>query len=141
MSKLPFNILGIEHVAIAVNELGKPSKIFGDLLGIKQTITEDIPDQKVITDIYDTGRGKVELLVSTCSDSPITKFLEKRGPGLHHIAFKVDKLQSALDYLKGQGIQLIDETPRIGAEGLQIAFLHPNSTSGMLVELCEVQNI
>ena len=81
------------------------------------------------------------MLVSTRSDSPITKFLEKQGPGLHHIAFKVDKLQSALDYLKGQGIQLIDETPRIGAEGLQIAFLHPKSTSGILVELCEVQYI
>ena len=94
-------------------------------------------DQKVITDIYHSGSGKLEFLKATSPESSIAKFLEKRKEGIHHIALKVDKLQPALDYLKDKGIHLIDEQPRLGAEGFSIAFLHPKSTSGVLVELCE----
>ena len=132
-----FKILGIEHVAIAVNDLEHPADLFGNLLGINHTSTEEIHDQKVITDIFDTGSGKVELLKATSDDSPITKFLEKRGPGVHHVAFRVDNLALALEELSEAGVTLVDTEPRIGAEGMLIAFLHPKSTSGVLVELCQ----
>ena len=132
-----FKILGIEHVAIAVSSLKEPSKVFGDILGIDNTSTEEVVDQKVVTDIFDTGRGKVELLEATSEDSPISNFLEKRGNGLHHIAFLVDDLEIALKDLAESGIDLIDKSPRIGAEGMLIAFLHPKSTGGVLVELCQ----
>tara|TARA_B000000532_G_C18657629_1_gene315344 strand:- start:215 stop:625 length:411 start_codon:yes stop_codon:yes gene_type:complete len=132
-----FKILGIEHVAIAVSSLKEPSKVFGDILGIDNTSTEEVVDQKVVTDIFDTGRGKVELLEATSDDSPISNFLEKRGNGVHHIAFLVDDLEIALKDLAESGIDLIDRSPRIGAEGMLIAFLHPKSTGGVLVELCQ----
>ena len=132
-----FKILGIEHVAIAVSSLKEPSKVFGDILGIDNTSTEQVVDQKVVTDIFDTGRGKVELLEATSEDSPISNFLEKRGNGVHHIAFLVDDLEIALKDLAESGIDLIDKSPRIGAEGMLIAFLHPKSTGGVLVELCQ----
>ncbi len=132
-----FKILGIEHVAIAVDDAKKPANVFGKLLGIENTATEEVADQKVITDIFDTGAGKVELLEATSDDSPISKFLEKRGMGVHHIAFLVDNLNLALDELSDAGVQLIDRAPRVGAEGMLIAFLHPSSTSGVLVELCQ----
>tara|TARA_B100001115_G_scaffold181482_1_gene175764 strand:- start:2145 stop:2555 length:411 start_codon:yes stop_codon:yes gene_type:complete len=132
-----FKILGIEHVAIAVSSLKEPSKVFGDILGIDNTSTEEIVDQKVVTDIFDTGRGKVELLEATSEHSPISNFIEKRGNGLHHIAFIVDDLEIALKDLAESGIDLIDNSPRIGAEGMLIAFLHPKSTCGVLVELCQ----
>ena len=132
-----FKILGIEHVAIAVSSLKEPSRVFGDILGIDNTSTEEVIDQKVVTDIFDTGRGKVELLEATSDDSPISNFLEKRGNGVHHIAFLVDDLEIALKDLAESGIDLIDKSPRIGAEGMLIAFLHPKSTGGVLVELCQ----
>ena len=132
-----FKILGIEHVAIAVDDAKKPANVFGKLLGIENTATEEVADQKVITDIFDTGAGKVELLEATSDDSPISKFLEKRGRGVHHIAFLVDNLKLALSELSEAGVELIDKAPRVGAEGMLIAFLHPNSTSGVLVELCQ----
>ena len=132
-----FKILGIEHVGIAVDDAKKPANVFGKLLGIKNTATEEVADQKVITDIFDTGAGKIELLKATSDDSPISKFLEKRGRGVHHIAFLVDNLKLALSELSESGVELIDKSPRIGAEGMLIAFLHPNSTSGVLVELCQ----
>ena len=137
MSKPPFKVLGIEHVALAVKNVDTPSNFFGSLLGIEHTSSEEITDQKVNTHIFDTTEGKIELLDAVSDDSPISKFLVNRGEGIHHIAFKVDKLQPALDYLKNNGIKLIDETPKIGAEGLLIAFLHPKSTHGVLVELCQ----
>ena len=132
-----FKILGIEHVAIAVSSLKEPSKVFGDILGIDNTSTEEVVDQKVVTDIFDTGRGKDELLEATSDESPISNFLEKRGNGVHHIAFLVDNLEIALKDLAESGIDLIDKSPRIGAEGMLIAFLHPKSTGGVLVELCQ----
>ena len=104
-----FKILGIEHVAIAVSSLQEPSKVFGDILGIDNTSTEEVIDQKVVTDIFDTGRGKVEFLEATSEDSPISNFLEKRGNGVHHIAFLVDDLEIALKDLAESGIDLIDK--------------------------------
>ena len=137
MPELPFKILGIEHVGIAVNDLNGISDVFGDLLGLKLSSREKIDDQQVITDIYETGSGKLEFLKATDTNSPIAKFIKKKGTGMHHIALKVDNLQVALEYLNGQGIQLIDTSPHIGAEGFKIAFLHPKSTGGVLIELCE----
>ena len=137
MPKLPFNILGIEHVGIAVQDLNSISEIFGELLGLDLHRREKVDNQQVITDIYHAGKDKLEFLKATSPDSPIAKFLGKRPEGMHHIALIVDNIQSALNYLNENDVQLIDKSPRIGAEGLQIAFIHPKSTSGVLVELCE----
>ena len=137
MSQRPFKILAIEHVGVAVDDLNGISDVFGQLLGLELQSREMVDDQQVITDIYNTGSGKLEFLKATSKDSPIARFIDKRGSGMHHIALVVDHLQPALDYLQEKGIQLIDEKPRIGAEGLSIAFIHPKSTGGILVELCE----
>ena len=139
MPKLPFKILGIEHVGIAVKDLNGISEIFGELLGLDLHRREKVDDQQVITDIYHAGKDKLEFLKATSPDSPISKFLGKRPEGMHHIALIVDNIQSALDYLNENDVQLIDSSPRIGAEGLQVAFIHPKSTGGVLVELCEKQ--
>ncbi len=130
-------ILGIEHVAIAVEDLAAAGRVFGKLLSIDDYTRETIADQQVITDIFNTGGGKIELLKATSGESPIAKFMEKRGPGIHHIAFLVDDLSAWLKYLKSEDVQLIDQVPRIGAEGNLIAFIHPRSTGGVLVELCQ----
>ena len=140
MSQKPFKILSIEHVGIAVDDLNGISDIFGDLLGLELCSREKIDDQQVITDIYKTGSGKLEFLKATDENSPISRFIDKNGTGMHHIALKVDNLTAALDYLNNQGIQLIDKKPLIGAEGLKIAFLHPKSTGGVLIELCEKED-
>ena len=137
MPKLPFKILGIEHVGIAVKDLNSISEIFGELLGLDLHRREKVDDQQVITDIYHAGKDKLEFLKATSPDSPLAKFLGKRPEGMHHIALIVDDIQSALNYLNENDVQLIDSSPRIGAEGLQIAFIHPKSTGGVLVELCE----
>ena len=139
MPKLPFKILGIEHVGIAVKDLNSISEIFGELLGLDLHRREKVDDQQVITDIYHAGKDKLEFLKATSPDSPIAKFLGKRPEGMHHIALIVDNIQSVLNYLNQNDVQLIDKSPRIGAEGLQIAFIHPKSTGGVLVELCEKQ--
>ena len=139
MPKLPFKILGIEHVGIAVEDLNSISEIFGELLGLDLHRREKVDDQQVITDIYHAGKDKLEFLKATSLDSPIAKFLGKRPEGMHHIALIVDNIQLALNYLNQNDVQLIDKSPRIGAEGLQIAFIHPKSTGGVLVELCEKQ--
>jgi len=137
MPKLPFKILGIEHVGIAVKDLNSISEIFGELLGLDLHRREKVDDQQVITDIYHAGKDKLEFLKATSPDSPIAKFLGKRPEGMHHIALIVDNIQLALNYLNENDVQLIDKSPRIGAEGLQVAFIHPKSTGGVLVELCE----
>ena len=137
MPKLPFKILGIEHVGIAVKDLNSISEIFGELLGLDLHRREKVDDQQVITDIYHAGKDKLEFLKATSLDSPIAKFLVKRPEGMHHIALIVDNIQLALNYLNENDVQLIDKSPRIGAEGFKIAFIHPKSTGGVLVELCE----
>ena len=130
-------ILGIEHVGVAVEGLEDPARVFHELLGISRGTTEEVPDRQVITESFDTGVGKVELLKAVSGSSPITRFLQKKGPGLHHIAFLVDDIQAWLDYLKEQGVGLVDEQPREGAGGCLTAFIHPRSTAGILLELCQ----
>ena len=137
MPELPFKILGIEHVGIAVDDLNDISDVFGNLLGLELRSREKIDDQQVITDMYETGSGKLEFLKAADENSPISRFIDKKGGGIHHIALIVDNIQLALNYLNQNDVQLIDKSPRIGAEGLEIAFIHPNSTRGVLVELCE----
>ena len=130
-------IIGIEHVGIAVKDL-KDSEKFWDQIFDPISKTRDIVDsQEVITDIYDTGQGKIELLFSNNKDSIISKFLKNRGPGVHHICLKVEDIVSAIDELKGKGIQLIGDNYSIGAEGHKIIFIHPKNTGGVLVELAE----
>jgi len=130
----------IEHLGIAVANLEESIKYYEEVLGFKCYSIEEVKDQKVKTAFFKIGQTKIELLESTSPDGPIGKFIEKRGQGIHHIAFAVDGLQDTLNEVKDKGVRLIDETPRPGAEGLSIAFLHPKSTHGVLTELCEDPN-
>ena len=119
------NASHIEHLGIAVANLEESIKYYEEVLGLKCYSIEEVKDQKVKTAFFKVGQTKIELLESTSPDGPIGKFIEKKGQGIHHIAFAVDGLQSALDEARDKGVRLIDETPRPGAEGLNIAFLHP----------------
>lgn len=130
----------IEHIGIAVKNLEEAKKYYEEVLGLKCYSVEEVADQKVKTAFFKIGQTKLELLESTAPDGPIGKFIEKKGEGIHHIAFSVKNLQGQLDNASTQGIQLIDKQPRKGAEGLDIAFLHPKSTFGVLTELCENKN-
>lgn len=131
------NATHIEHLGIAVSNLEESIRYYEDVLGFKCYSIEEVKDQKVKTAFFKVGQTKIELLESTSPDGPIGKFIEKKGEGIHHIAFAVEGLQESLDEAKEKGIRLIDEKPRAGAEGLNIAFLHPKSTHGVLTELCE----
>jgi methylmalonyl-CoA/ethylmalonyl-CoA epimerase len=131
----------IEHIGIAVRNLAEAVKWYENLFGLSCYDVEEIPDQKVRTAFFQIGQTKIELLESTDPQSSIGKFIEKRGAGVHHIAFAVENLPDALREAEAKGIQLIDKHPRQGAEGLNIAFLHPKSTGGVLFELCESREI
>lgn len=126
----------IEHLGIAVNNLEESIKFYEEKLGLKCYAIEEVPDQKVKTAFFKVGDTKIELLESTSQEGPIGKFIEKKGEGIHHIAFHVDNLQESLNELQQKEVKLIDTNPRKGAEGLNIAFLHPKSTGGVLTELC-----
>jgi len=130
----------IEHLGIAVNSLEEAIPFFEKVLQLECYAVEEVADQKVKTAFFKVGQTKIELLESTDPEGTIAKFIEKRGEGVHHIAFAVDGLQQALDFVSEQGVRLIDKAPRKGAEGLSIAFLHPKSTCGVLMELCENPN-
>jgi methylmalonyl-CoA/ethylmalonyl-CoA epimerase len=127
----------IEHIGIAVNNLETAISFYENVLGLKCYNIEDVVEQKVRTAFFMIGQTKIELLESTDNEGPIGKFIEKRGEGIHHIAFAVEKIEEQLVHASQMGVKLIDSTPRKGAEGLDIAFLHPKSTSGVLIELCE----
>ena len=127
----------IEHIGIAVNSLANAIPFYEKILGLKCYNIEEVVDQKVKTAFFMIGQTKIELLESTDPEGPIGKFLEKRGEGIHHIAFAVNNIEEHLKHAEEQGIRLIDSKPRRGAEGLEIAFLHPKSTSGVLMEYCE----
>lgn len=127
----------IEHLGIAVKSLEAAIPYWEQLLGTKCYNIEEVPEQKVRTAFFKIGQTKIELLEATAEDSPVGKFLEKKGEGVHHVAFATKGLQANLDECAANGIQLIDKTPRKGAECLNIAFLHPKSTFGVLTELCE----
>ncbi|NQS72195.1 MAG: methylmalonyl-CoA epimerase [Desulfobulbaceae bacterium] len=132
-------ILQIDHLGIAVNTLEEGKKFWGDVLGLKLEGTETVEEQKVTTAFFPVGESEVELLVSTQPDGPIAKFIERNGGrgGFQHVAFRVENIEEALAELKAKGVQLIDETPRLGAAGCKIAFLHPKATGGVLVEISE----
>ena len=132
------NISRIEHLGIAVKSLEEAIPYYENVLGLKCYAIEEVADQKVKTAFFMVGETKIELLEPTSEDSTIAKFIEKRGEGIHHLAFKIeDGVANALAEVEGKGIRLIDKAPRKGAEGLDIAFLHPKSTLGVLTELCE----
>jgi len=130
-------ILKIDHLGIAVNSIDEGRNFWTGVLGLKFEGDETVEQQKVKTAFFPVGESEVELLESTSPEGPVAKFIEKKGEGIQHVAFRVDNIEEALSELKQKGVRLIDETPRIGAGGAKIAFLHPKSTSGVLVELCE----
>ena len=127
----------IEHIGIAVKSLEESIPFYENILGLKCYAIEDVADQKVRTAFFMVGQTKIELLESTDREGPIGKFIEKKGEGLHHIAFSVNNINGNLKEVEKKGIHLIDKTSRKGAEGLDIGFLHPKSTYGVLIELCE----
>ncbi len=130
-------ILGIEHIGIAVDSIDNKAPFWEKILGIEHLKKEKIDSQSVITDIYDTGKGKIELLESTSCNSPINKFLKKKGNGIHHICLQVDDIDNAIIHLKQNKIKIIGDKATLGAEGYRIIFIHPKETGGVLVELAE----
>jgi len=130
------NITHIEHIGIAVNSLEEAIPYYEKTLGMKCYAVEEVADQKVKTAFFMVGQTKIELLESTHPEGPIGKFLEKKGQGVHHLAFAVDDVNKSLSELDEKGVRLIDKTSRKGAEGLDIGFLHPKSTMGVLTEIC-----
>ena len=127
----------INHLGIATKDIAEALKFWQDSLGLEQTHTEVVAEQKVRVAMLPIGETRVELLEPTAADSPIAKFLEKRGGGLHHIAVEVEDITASLAQLKANGARLIDETPRVGAENCLIAFVHPASSGGVLLELMQ----
>ena len=130
----------INHLGIATKEIDEALKFWQDALGLEKTHTEIVEEQRVRVAMLPIGETRIELLEPTADDSPIAKFLEKRGPGLHHIAVEVEDIIQALEQLKQNGARLIDETPRVGADNCLIAFVHPASAGGVLLELVQHQH-
>lgn len=127
----------IDHLGIAVRSLEAAMPLYADALTLPLHETEEVPEQKVRAAIFTVGESRLELLEPTSPESPVAKFIEKRGEGLHHVALGVPDVAAALAHLKAMGCQLIDEKPRVGAGGALIAFVHPKSTHGVLLELCQ----
>ncbi len=127
----------INHLGIAVRSIESALPYYRDLLGMLQEGVEEVPEQKVRVAFLRVGESKIELLEPTSPESPVARFLEKNGEGLHHVAYEVENLPETLAELKAQDVRLIDETPRPGAHGARIAFLHPRATGGVLTELCQ----
>lgn len=127
----------IEHLGIAVKDLDASEKLFEALLNTKSYKREEVTSEHVITSFFKTGESKIELLQATDSSSAIAKFVENKGEGIHHIAFDVEDIYQELERLKKEGFRLIHETPKEGADNKLIAFLHPKSTNGVLIELCQ----
>jgi len=127
----------IEHVGIAVKSLDKSNKIFAALLGKSHYKTEEVKSENVRTSFFKSGQNKIELLESTEPEGPIAKFIEKKGEGIHHIAFAVDDIVSEISRLKEEGFIILNEIPKKGADNKLVAFLHPKSTNGVLIELCQ----
>jgi len=130
------NISHIEHIGIAVKNIEESRKYYEEVLGLTCYAVEEVKDQKVKTAFFQVGSTKIELLESTSPEGPIGKFIEKKGEGMHHIAFAVPDATDSLKELSEKGVQLVDKVSRAGAEGLNIGFLHPRSTHGVLTELC-----
>jgi len=126
----------IEHIGIAVNNLEESIEYYENVLGLTCYAVEEVADQKVKTAFFMVGQTKIELLQATAEDSPVAKFIDKKGTGIHHLAFAMDNVAEALNDAEEKGVRLIDKAPRKGAEGLKIGFLHPKSTGGVLTEFC-----
>ncbi|MGB7070116.1 MAG: methylmalonyl-CoA epimerase [Pyrinomonadaceae bacterium] len=128
----------INHLGIATKDIDESLKFWGDALGLENVHTEVVEDQKVRVAMLPIGETRIELLEATSDDSPISKFVEKRGGGIHHVAVEVEDIVESLTQLKAKGVRLIDENPRIGAEGCLVAFVHPEAAGGVLLELVQV---
>lgn len=137
LSSLGIDIVGVHHIGIAVRSLKEQASIYAGTLGLTSEDEDEVAEQGVRVAFYEAGGTHIELLEPTRDDSPIARFIEARGEGMHHIALTVADLPAALAQLKAAGVRLIDETPRRGARGLPIAFLHPKATGGVLIELCQ----
>jgi len=127
----------IDHIGIATRGIDETARFWREALALEITETEEVAEQKVRVAMLAIGESRIELLEATSDDSPISKFLENRGPGIHHIAVRVDDIRGALARLKQSGARLIDEEPRVGARGCLVAFVHPSSTGGVLLELVQ----
>ncbi len=130
----------INHLGIATNGIDEALEFWAEALGLENVHTEVVEDQKVRVAMLPLGESRIELLEPIADDSPISKFLQKRGGGIHHIAVEVDDIEASLERLKSQGMRLIDESPRVGAEGCLVAFVHPGSTGGVLLELVQTND-
>lgn len=130
----------LSHIGIAVKNLMHSTDIFQKLFSTKDIYLESVPDQKVNIAMFDAGGTHIELLEGTTEESPISKFIEKKGEGIHHLSFEVEDIEKELSRMKSEGFQLIDEKPRVGAGGNSIAFVHPKSTNGVLIELTQVKS-
>jgi methylmalonyl-CoA/ethylmalonyl-CoA epimerase len=128
----------INHIAIVVDDIDRALSFWRDALGLKLDHIEDIPEQESMVAFLPTGESEVELVQPTSEDSGVARYLQKRGPGMHHICFEVEDIQASLEQLKGKGVRLINETPMTGAGGKKMAFIHPESAYGVLVELYEL---
>lgn len=127
----------IDHLGIAVKDIGEALKVYTEGLGLHFEKVEEVPEQKVKTAFLEVGSSHVELLESTDPEGPVGKFIESRGEGIHHVAFRVDDIQAAIARAKEKGLKLLNETPGVGVGGALIVFIHPKSTGGVLVELCQ----
>ncbi|WKL46377.1 methylmalonyl-CoA epimerase [Flavobacterium pectinovorum] len=127
----------IEHIGIAVKNIEESNILFEKLLGVPSYKSEEVQSEGVLTSFFQTGTNKIELLMATNPESPIAKFLEKKGEGIHHIAFDVDDISAEIERLKREGFVLINEVPKKGADNKLVVFLHPKNTNGVLVELCQ----
>jgi len=127
----------IEHIGIAVKSLENSNELFAKLFGEPHYKVEEVESEGVKTSFFKVGENKIELLEATKEDSPIAKFLEKKGEGIHHIAFDVEDIESEIERLKGEGFVVLNETPKKGADNKLVAFLHPKTTNGVLIELCQ----
>jgi methylmalonyl-CoA/ethylmalonyl-CoA epimerase len=127
----------IEHIGIAVKSLKDASTLYERLLGLPSYKKEEVISEMVITEFFQIGESKIELLEASSSDSSISKFIEKRGEGIHHIAFAVDDIVKEMARLKGEGFQLLSDSPKSGADNKLVCFVHPKSSNGVLIELCQ----
>ena len=127
----------IDHTGIAVHDIEETAKFYRDLLGMELQGVEEVENQKVKVAFFKIGETNIELVMPTSEDSPVAKYLEKKGEGIHHICYATDNIEKAIEHMKAQGARLIDETPRPGAHGARVAFIHPKSSKGVLTELSQ----
>lgn len=130
-------VLGVEHIGVALNKNEQLSDLFKNIFNLEYIGSEVVEDQGVNTDIFNVSNTKIELLESISNDSPISKYISKHGQGIHHIALIVEDINIAIQYLMENNIKMIDKEPKIGVEGYHIAFIHPKSTPGLLIEICQ----